>query len=497
MFERHPILDDRLNLTFDEVVFMSNRSFTNYAIKLRRFLTDRWTNELIPPNKGTSVESIIRSFKGLIEFDTERLIATDELTYKQDCIMNERCRFGSAASEFFPVMGYMEDSDTGASLFNLLANDNRKEQCIRLFDRNIKRDSHYKFSPPLKRNDERSNAKTASEFLESYSPDSEYDFWIAPIVDKKKQRLFLTLDSKQLKALVSSDILDKKRIQTLSLSDGDNESIYQIRVFKKGQKLFPACFNILRTAGQIMGTNFPSATAKYLYQKYTKHLTEQDRILIYDPSAGYGGRLLGAIAAGTDRNIHYIGTDPNSLLRRNDVWMHQEMAEFFNNNFPNTSRTTYELFPLGSEVIHQDKEFKKYKGKFDLVFTSPPYFSAEIYSNDPTQSAVKFSEYDEWVDGFLKKTLKTAADWLKSGGYFIWNIADTGAKSGGLVPLENISVQILKSLGLIYEDKLKMVLARSPGAGRTHRWRYPTFKNFVRVGGADRKYEPIFVFRKP
>jgi DNA modification methylase len=88
-------------------------------------------------------------------------------------------------------------------------------------------------------------------------------------------------------------------------------------------------------------------------------------------------------------------------------------------------QTTYEFFQLGSEVIRDDRRFKKYKGKLDLVFTSPPYYRAEGYSEDEHQSNVKFTTYDKWRDGFLRPTLETAVEWLRPGRPLIWNIADT------------------------------------------------------------------------
>jgi hypothetical protein len=61
-----------------------------------------------------------------------------------------------------------------------------------------------------------------------------------------------------------------------------------------------------------------------------------------------------------------------------------------------------------------------------LVFTSPPYFSAERYSEDDTQSSIKFDSYNNWRSGFLAPTLKTAAESLRMGGYVIINIANSG-----------------------------------------------------------------------
>ena len=57
--------------------------------------------------------------------------------------------------------------------------------------------------------------------------------------------------------------------------------------------------------------NFPPMTAKYLYERFTEDIKDQEVIKIYDPSAGWGGRILGAMSVRDDRNIHYIGTDTN------------------------------------------------------------------------------------------------------------------------------------------------------------------------------------------
>ena len=71
-----------------------------------------------------------------------------------------------------------------------------------------------------------------------------------------------------------------------------------------------------------------------------------------------------------------------------------------------TFRGTY--LCLGSEEATQSEEFRALKGKVDLVFTSPPYFSAERYGDDEAQSSIKFDSYHNWRSGFLAPTLKTA-----------------------------------------------------------------------------------------
>ncbi len=87
-------------------------------------------------------------------------------------------------------------------------------------------------------------------------------------------------------------------------------------------------------------------------------------------------------------------------------------------------------------------------------------------------------------------------EWLKPGRSLILNIADTKI-DGQYVPLEDDSKAILAELGMKYEAKLKLVLAHSPGANRIHPDGFPETKNFCMIGGSYRKYEPIFIFRKP
>ena len=288
-----------------------------------------------------------------------------------------------------------------------------------------------------------------------------------------------------------------KRERTLSFDEAEPSQPFLIRGYYKDQMIFPKGFRAFQ-AGVVLGaTNFPPSVAKYLYRRFTDDIKDQDQINIYDSSAGFGGRLLGALSAGTDRQLHYVGTDPNpdNWLEEAGMSRYEALARFYHRNVCQAHQTTYEFFQLGSEVIRDDRRFKKYRGKLDLVFTSPPYFDAEGYSDDENQSFIKFPIYDEWRDGFLRPTFETAFEWLRPGRPLIWNMADT--KEGQrYYPLENDSRAILQELGMQYETKLKLVLAHSPGANRLDRQGFPETKNFCMIGGTYRKYEPIFVFRK-
>ena len=162
-----------------------------------------------------------------------------------------------------------------------------------------------------------------------------------------------------------------------------------------------------------------------------------------------------------------------------------------------TIQNEYTVYQLGSEEIRKDLDFQKYKGKIDLIFTSPPYFNREAYSENENQSYKKYgSSYESWRDGFLRPTLETCAEWLASGRYLLWNIADILVK-GKYLSLEEDSKNIIESLGLEYKYKLKMALEGMPGQNRMGEDGKPLCKNFCKVKGKYLKYEPVYVFWKP
>ena len=243
--------------------------------------------------------------------------------------------------------------------------------------------------------------------------------------------------------------------------------------------------------------NFPALTAKYLYETYTSHVDEP--ITIYDSSSGWGGRIIGAMSM--RKKAHYVGTDPNP----DTSGRYQAVADFYNNNcVDNESETfqkffevekksnTYDVFTDGSELIGNNPKFQSYKGTFDIVFTSPPYFNREQYSQDENQSFKAYSEYEDWRDNFLRPTLTTAYTYLKNDRYILWNIADIKIGDSLYYPLEQDSIDIISELGGEYKGKLKMLMTRMVGLDPSK----SGIKNAVIHNKKAYKFEPIFVFHK-
>ncbi len=199
------------------------------------------------------------------------------------------------------------------------------------------------------------------------------------------------------------------------------------------------------------------------------------------------------------KRIHYIGTDPNTdnYIDEIDKSRYEYVAEFFNehgletNPFWEEEKNTYHVFQEGSEHIGNHPDFQQYKGKLDMVFTSPPYFDREQYSDDDEQSFKAYPMYYDWRDNFLKPTLTNAYESLRSDRYLLWNIADIKTGKDTFQPLEQDSIDIIEALGGEYKGKLKMLMASMIGVDQTN------VKNSVMIGGVPIKYEPIFIFYKP
>ena len=127
---------------------------------------------------------------------------------------------------------------------------------------------------------------------------------------------------------------------------------------------------------------------------------------------------------------------------------------------------TIELHKLGSEIYQPDRE------SLDLCFTSPPYFDTEKYSDEGTQSYIKYPTKEEWINGFLYKTIENCYRGLKGNKYMLINIANTPKYKF----IEEETIRISKELGFKQEKTIELTLSSVMGAGY--------------------KYEPIFVFKK-
>lgn len=153
-----------------------------------------------------------------------------------------------------------------------------------------------------------------------------------------------------------------------------------------------------------------------------------------DFSAGWGDRLIGAIGAPGIQK--YVGVDPNTDLRSGHSEMIRTLAA---PDRQGDYMIVYEPFQTATlpEGI-----------TFDLVFTSPPYFDFEIYTDKPGQSILAHPTFNGWLIHFLFVSIQKAWSVLEDMGHLAIHITDT--RDARCCELMNLFIQS-KLPGAVYE----------------------------------------------
>jgi hypothetical protein len=91
------------------------------------------------------------------------------------------------------------------------------------------------------------------------------------------------------------------------------------------------------------------------------------------------------------------------------------------------------------------------------VFTSPPYFDREQYSDREDQSWMAHgSDFDVWVEGFLRPVIATA---YRRSPTLVRNVADIRKKRKS-IPLVDRTIQTALAEGYTLLERVWMPLAR-------------------------------------
>lgn len=198
-------------------------------------------------------------------------------------------------------------------------------------------------------------------------------------------------------------------------------------------------------------SSFKPLIGKYLYKKYAIKK-------VFDYSAGWGARCLGALSLG----LEYYGVDP---LTSGNV---NRMIEFYNGS--------------GFVVDGCSEDPKSYKDMpiVDCVLSCPPYFDLEIYSDDEKQSVIKYGEYIDWIEQYWSNTVKNCIQILENNGHFILIVKDIVGKYN----ISNDMANICMDQGLVLLEKIY----------------YKTSTNHLsskaKTGKISKNSEIVFVFKR-
>lgn len=531
-YERSNFSEFKSNTTYHQLLEMTDDEFVTWAELLREEVTEQWDIRGIPPVIGKTKPDIIQSMKKLRSNDCD--FWGNDTSDDPDSlgVIQNFNKDASVVNQFFPTMlktkiSTGKTTDGALSIYDHFADPKLKDKFVSVMKRAVKRDSMYSWSRSVVTDKSENpfwDGQTAVDFIKDVSDgkvfNGEHSKLGITLARVKLNTLtkghnMLELSADDVNTCIDNGWLNSTQTSNLrnvvssetSASGNVTEYSYLIRWYDKTVGIFPGMLQVFRLSLGQPAVNFPALTAKYLYEKYTSHIEQDEPLHIYDSSSGWGGRIIGAMSS--RKKIHYIGTDPNpdNFIPELGISRYEYMANFFNTNcvddFSDTfgkffdtpkNSNTFELFQDGSEVIQHNPKFQKYKGKLDFSFTSPPYFNREKYGDEGTgQSWDEYSNYPDWRDNFLKPTLTTIFEYLKNDRYILWNIADIKIGANTYYPLEQDSIDILTELGCEYKGKLKLLMTRMIGLSPDSEG----VKNKVFHNGTWVKYEPVFLFYKP
>jgi len=146
----------------------------------------------------------------------------------------------------------------------------------------------------------------------------------------------------------------------------------------------------------------PTMYRPMLTKALVKHFNAKS---VLDPCVGWGGRLIGTLCI---PNTTFTGIEPytktfNGLKSIADFCNVKERATLLNQ-------------------CAEDALLTLPDANYDMILTSPPYYTLEIYSHEETQSSERYKSWDDWCSVFLEVVIRECIRCLKPGGVSAWSV---------------------------------------------------------------------------
>ena len=246
----------------------------------------------------------------------------------------------------------------------------------------------------------------------------------------------LASDTAAPKCAFLSLLFNPHRLTTAGKAGKDVVSMYTKEKFRETQarfiseyfdgKLHPTRFmknTVVGVGGVEYISEFPPTIARNLYRKFVPNGGK-----ILDPCHGWGGRVVGFMAANYKNEAHYVGFDPSTKS-------HEGLKKIIAFLKTSATKATAEVHCTPFEDAKLKKE------SYDFALTSPPYYDTEHYADEATQSFVKYKTFEEWCSKFYYPMIDKVMEALKPGCSFVLNVGDKK------YPLSTLAINWVKSKG--------------------------------------------------
>jgi hypothetical protein len=195
-------------------------------------------------------------------------------------------------------------------------------------------------------------------------------------------------------------------------------------------------------------TKYRTVTAKSIVQFFGAKR-------IVDPCIGWGGRMLGSLAASDATTYVGCEPDPHTFQGLQNI-LGDEAA------LPPSVRVKERALILNKPAeVALTEDITKME-KFDMILTSPPYFNLELYTAGE-QSTQNYKTWEEWSEQWLKPLILGYLLCLKEDGVSCWSVKNF--KSDKNYPLADVTKQIHAAAGWTLVKTVAMTGSARPGAG--------------------------------
>lgn len=190
------------------------------------------------------------------------------------------------------------------------------------------------------------------------------------------------------------------------------------------------------------------------------------------------GTILDPFAGGSVRGIiaNYLGYQYTGIeLRHEQVESNFEQAKkIIPNNLPN--------WIIGDSYQMLDE----LKGEVDFIFSCPPYFDLEVYSDlKEDLSNMDYADFETTYRGIIRKAVKH----LKSGGFAVFVVGEIRDKDGFYRPfVEDTKRAFIDAGAKFYND---MILLNSVGSASLRTRQFDISKKVVKI------HQNVLCFKKP
>ena len=198
---------------------------------------------------------------------------------------------------------------------------------------------------------------------------------------------------------------NKESVYSITKKESFAKSIARTTIFLKKREKANFFYRALEVGtGEVgLANEFPPYIARELSLKHCLDSTSK----VLDPCGGWGGRMIGFSTVVNSYECYEPSTKTYEGLKKLSVFIKQFRPEF---------NATIHCLPFEDGILVDNN--------YDFALTSPPYFDTEKYTDEKTNSFIRYPTFDSWSKYFYLPLISKTMTALKPQKYFILNIGD-------------------------------------------------------------------------